>query len=192
MTEDFTTIKDYDNHFISAVYDHDKEKDRKLKRRKSTRHIYNRRYKIAEKAKNTYCYEGYWIKDTSFKREYIKTVSEYIEPVYKRVWGKYPISNYSYRIQELLENDKISDLPMTDWNYEDVLIGYEKKIYSSNKLINIVEIPLEHPILKRDKWGNSNSNFDCTRNLEILADIGTAPGNYKKINNKRRIKRWDI
>lgn len=179
MTEDFTTIKDYDNHFISAVYDHDKEKDRRLKRRKSTRHIYNRRYKIAEKAKNTYCYEGYWIKDTSFRYKYVKTIEERITPVYERVWGKYPISDY--RRKKLLENGEISDLSMTDWNYEDVLIGYKKETYYSNKPIGIEKVPLKHPILKRDKWGNSNSNFDCTRNLDISKDIGTAPGNYKKI-----------
>ena len=28
-------IKDYDSNFISAVYDHDKEKDRRLQRRKN-------------------------------------------------------------------------------------------------------------------------------------------------------------
>lgn len=173
-------IKDYDSNFISAIYDHDKEKDRKLRRRKNTKHVYNRRYKIAKEAENTYHYEGYWIKETSFRNRYSKTVLECVEPIYERVWGKYPISDY--RLNKLLEkeNGKVFNVPM-DWNYEDVLIGYRRKKYFSNKFIGAEKTPLKHPILKRTRWGNGKYNYDYTRNLDILDDIGTAPGNYRKI-----------
>lgn len=155
-------IKDYDSNFISAVYDHDKEKDRRLQRRKNTKHIYNRRYKKAKNAESTFHYEGYWIKYTSFRTRYFKVTSERMIPIYKRVWGKYP-------------------RPMGDWNYEDILIGYKSEKYYSNIFLGTEKIPLKSPKLKRARWGNGKSNDDYTRNLDILDDIGTAPGNYRKI-----------
>ena len=172
-------IKDYDSNFISAVYDHDKEKDRKLRRRKNTKHVYNSRYKTAKNAESTSHYEGYWIKYTSFRTIYSKVTSERMIPIYKRVWGKYPISNY--RLNKLLEeNGGIFNVP-NDWNYEDILIGYKSEKYYSNKFLKTEKIPLKSPILKRARWGNEKSNDDYTRNLDVLYDIGTAPGNYRKI-----------
>lgn len=173
-------IKDYDSNFISAVYDHDKEKDRRLQRRKNTKHIYNRRYKKAKNAESTFHYEGYWIKYTSFRTRYFKVTSEHMIPIYKRVWGKYPISYY--RLNKLLEeeNGKIFNVP-NDWNYEDILIGYKSEKYYSNIFLGTEKIPLKSPKLKRARWGNGKSNDDYTRNLDILDDIGTAPGNYRKI-----------
>lgn len=155
-------IKDYDSNFISAVYDHDKEKDRRLQRRKNTKHVYNSRYKTAKEAENTRHYEGYWIKDTYTKYTYSISVSEHIEPIYDIVWGKYPIGGY--KIYKLLNEEKTIDLG-TEWNYKRVLVGYKKVISRNKKMIDWERVPLKNPVLKKSRVCNYSFKKEEQRKL---------------------------
>lgn len=180
-------MADYDTHYLSALYEHDKEKDRRLNRRKKTKHIYNKRYKIAKSAETTYHWEGYYIKDETTYYKYKEVeVPEKKEAIYERVWGLYPsvndlktivIGNNWEHIYIYNENCKLRT------NYEDILIGYRVIPKHIEKVrCGWGHTPLKHPILKRSGSSYSYKYYShLVRNISIYKDIGTAPSNFKRI-----------